>query len=207
MPSRTRRRVLATAGCLVGSLGGCLGDGGEDPSGSVTPTSAGTERTPTERTPTEAPPTETLGDRLAMETPDDTVEHPKGGHEGEASVSVAPENPDTSGQHYVEPIARIWNDGPQRTIDVFVRGAESGVHLDRSFELDADATLRIDFRGRDSYLLAVEAEGGDTYGTILDQDRFFCNESWTNVQVDEDGVARAATLQTRLACFTPTPEE
>lgn len=207
MPSSTRRRVLATAGCLVGSLGGCLGDGGEEPVDSVTPTSAGTERTPTERTPTEAPPTETLGDRRPMETPDEIVDHPQGGHEGEASVTVAPENRDTSGDLYVEPVARIWNYGPDRTLSVFVRGAESGVHLDRSFELDADATLRIDFRGRDSYLLAVEAEGGDTYGTILDRDRFFCNESWTNVQVDEEGVARAATLSTDMGCFTPTPEE
>lgn len=208
MPSSTRRRVLATVGCLVGSLGGCLGDGSGESADATTPTSSPrTERPSADRTPTESPPTVTLGDRLPMERPDEHVDHPEGGLQGEERVTVAPEEPDTSGRHYVEPVARIWNDGPERTIDVFVRGAESGVQLDRSFEIEADATLRIDFRGRDSYLLAVQTEEGEEYGTIVGRDLFFCNDSWTNVQVNEEGVAAAATFQESMGCATPTPEE
>lgn len=208
MPSETRRRVLTAAICLVGSLAGCLGDG-EEPGDSTTPTpSLGTERPSADRTATESRPTETLGDRIPMETPDEHVDHhPEEGRRGEERVTVAPENPDTSGRHYVEPVARIWNYGPDRTIDVFVRGAESGVQLDRSFDLEADETLRIDFRGPDSYLLAVQAEEGEEYGTIVGRDLFFCNDSWTNVQVDAEGVATAATFQESMGCATPTPEE
>ena len=97
----------------------------------------------------------------------------------------------------------VWNDGPERAIDVLVRGEGESPTFDRRLTFPANEYLRLKLTERVEYLVAVGVDGKPEYDFDLSDGLVDCNSSKTTVRVAENGQVSYVTVSTAMACLTP----
>jgi hypothetical protein len=226
--SPSRRKFLRAGGPALGlavGFSGCLSssDGGRTPGETTAPTESETTASPEDGTtdprttasPSEdemtdhqttgtvaGPPPEVrevdpsaVSDRGVPRSPDiesDTYEPFRG--------FVVGEVPDDAGNRYQTPHVWVWNltDDPS-TVKIGLTSADTELHQLEA-EFPAGAPLAFVFRDRRTYELAVSA-GGREETVAVEDDRFWCNATGTDVLVKRNGI-EADTISTAMACTT-----
>lgn len=224
MPSR--RALLRTCGAALGlGVAGCLSsDGGTPPMGGATGDETTRSGATTGTTPTTAETASTTdGTATTSKTAELTVPTgppPEVREVDPATVDrgvprsptieserhdpfrafVVGERPATPGSHFETPHAWVWNlTGGRRVVELALTTGKTEL-LRNSFEFPAGAPLALAFRDRRAYELMVRA-GGREKTVPVERDRFFCNDSATDVLLTDDGI-EAETVSTSMYCTT-----
>ena len=102
----------------------------------------------------------------------------------------------------------LWNDGPERTLDVTVHGDALGGVLDWQPTVPASRYVEVTLARPDRYTVVVGTAESRDYTMTVDRDWFDCTESWRTIVVRPDGRVEYARGMELATCFprTVTPE-